>query len=184
VKNSEFSTVKNFMSPTSVQRRSVGASTVVSPMLMVIPAWAEAMRATASEEERLLPWIHEGGCDELRMAGLAQLPDDDDALSVGLQQLMDEYQATSEELVDAMSTSAMEVLQERRSGLASLITEVIQSAPDEAGSGGSVASTGCRVAARQSWHGKTVQDDCGRSFYGSLLVPHHDSHDLICLSRS
>jgi hypothetical protein len=158
------------MSPTSSQRRAAGASTVVSPMLMVAPTWAEAMRAMASIEERqeypaLLPWIHEGGRDELRLAGLAQLAlpdDDDDALSVvGLQQLMDDYQAVSEELVDAMSTSAMEVLQERRNSLASLIMEVVQSAPDEELD---------QVEVLQSIAAELLQDNPGTGRQSRLIV--------------
>jgi hypothetical protein len=161
-------TGKSFVSPTASQRRAAGASTVVSPMLMVTPAWAEAMRAMALDEERqeypaLLPWIHEGGRDELRLAGLAQLalPDDEDALSVGLQQMMDEYQATSEELVDAMSTSSMEVLQERRSSLASLIAEVIQSAPDEELD---------QVEVLQSLAAELLQDNSGTGRQSRLIV--------------
>ena len=96
------------------------------------------MRECAGVRERqehpaYIPWVYRGGRDELRSMGLAHLaiPDKGGSLERGWNQLQDSYCTAAEELQEAMDLTAMQVLQERRRMMASLIDEVVVTALEE-----------------------------------------------------
>jgi hypothetical protein len=100
--------------------------------------WAEQMRAYAEPEERTtfpsyIPWVHEGGREELHKYGLSYLAqlEDGDTMAGGLAMTMEEYQSIAEECLDAMGVTPTQVLEERKGSLVSLIREVAAMASEE-----------------------------------------------------
>ena len=112
--------------------------TTISSQFMAEPAWAEEMRSHADPEERMMypafiPWVHEGGREELRQCGLPFLTqlEEGGAMATGMKELMEEHEAMVEECQDAMSVTAAQVLKERRQSLAELIREAVACASEE-----------------------------------------------------
>ena len=100
--------------------------------------WAREIRECAEPHEKrehpaFIPWVHPDGREELRALGLAQLalPDEDGALDRCLGELQEDYYAAAGGRAEAMDMTPTQVPQERRRMLATLITEVVSTAPEE-----------------------------------------------------
>jgi hypothetical protein len=80
-----------------------------------------------------IPWVHEGGREELHKYGLPYLAqlEDGDAMACSLAAVMEEYQSIAEECIDAIGITPTQVLEERKGALVGLIREVVAMASEE-----------------------------------------------------